>query len=290
MPIHRRIFQVAVHVSLAFSGLAGCTDSSAAPTSTADAGADAEATDASDAPVCSANLVTSVRGNVVDEVGDPLIGARVQPCIVRGDDAWLCLAPTDAESTGSFERTFDGANTCMKKLAMRVIGPLDETPRYSIAYCQADVATREDVDVGTVHLVPVLPPTDVVGDEAHYASGLVMTVGDADGEPSALLASVDGPTIGCGALREAAVAIVSFAPEGIRDATRITRIPVPASVADGTNLDIFVLGGLATYRADGTRVDEGELDRIGTATATSGFLDVDIPLLYANALVLKPSL
>lgn len=288
MPIQRRIFQVAVHASIAFSGLSGCTDSSSAPTSVVDAGVDSDATGA-DAALCAASYVTSVHGTVVNENGEPFVGARVQPCIVRGDDVWLCLAPTDVLPSGEFERTFDGENTCMKKLAMRVLGALDETPRYSIAYCQANVASAEAVNAGSVELVPVLPPTDVVGDEAHYASGLVMSVGSEDGEPSSLLASVDGPNIGCGAVRDQALAIVSFAPEGIRDATRIRRVPLPASVTDGTSVDVFVLGGLATYRADESRVDEGELDRIGTAVASGGFLDLDLPMLYANALVLKPS-
>lgn len=280
MPMLRTHYQQAVQVLAIAMTLAGCTGADA-PTLDADAGVDASQIG------CAAHAVTSVSGSIVEANNDTLGGARVQPCIIRGDGVWLCLAPTDSDETGHFERGFDGDNACMQKLAIRITGPVVEGIRYSTAYCQASLADNPAVGIGTAHLVRVSAPSNVTGTTAHYASGLELEIGAEDGEPSELLSSFDGASIGCGNIGTDALAIVSFAPEGILRDTRIKRVPLPSDVADGAMVGIYVLGGLATYRADGTRVDEGELDLVGMGAASGGELIVDLPLLYASTLVLR---
>ncbi len=73
--------------------------------------------------------------------------------------------------------------------------------------------------------------------------------------------------------------LYAFAPEvAVLGATGgfPIRIPNVHGLADGTRVDLFVLGGLDTFLPDGTQVHEAAFEAYGTASVSGGMIVRDV--------------
>lgn len=235
---------------------------------------------------CAAIYSPDIRGRIVNEDGSALAEAGVQPCVVRSDEAWLCLAPTRTDTDGQFTRTLENENACLQRLALRISGPNDGTTR-GVVYCAPELSASSTVVLAGEIQVPVLSPTSSVDARiATFASGLALEVGEEDGEPADFTSAQVAPADTCFANAPEYLATFAFAPElRLRD-SRLRRIPLPG-VADGTRVDVLLLGGLATRLPDDSLLDEGTLAPIGEGVVMGGMLETEIELVYASWIAVR---
>ena len=233
--------------------------------------ADAETT-------CVASEVASVLGRVIDERGSPIASARPQLCLRLAIDGRLvCLEPPFTDDTGRFVLEVPSELRCIDRGVMRVLvsgGP------YATSYCpleptraiegtltldspieltavarvplppRGDPAVSREVVLGDVLAVEVVP--DRLGSESDYARlGAARVV----------------PARSCVPEARALDGLIAMTPEGRVDgAFRV----LASGLAEGTRVELFVIGGLDTRLPDGSIVEEGSLVRLG-----EGRVDVD---------------
>jgi hypothetical protein len=215
---------------------------------------------------CGAQYVSEVRGWVVDEIGEPMSGAKVQLCVrVYGTGELLCVQPKDTQAEGYFSVAVPESARCMSDAALRAL-----VPRVAFApmYCHADFSVErtdgvlrlteplvlyqtrpalsaEDLgDPSQPHSVELigdlsltLIPDDLYGPEisgmggralSPDAPGLCFIHGDSDqdGDPQ-----IDG--------------VYAFAPEGdLTGSTATARFPNTAEYEPGAEVNLYVLGNL----------------------------------------------
>ncbi|MFN7700357.1 MAG: hypothetical protein ACK6CU_29085 [Deltaproteobacteria bacterium] len=227
----------------------------------------------------SSRWVVAVRGRVVDERGDAIEGAFVQPCLLLGGtDRRVCLRPAMSDAQGVVTAILPPENRCVDEVALRMLVP-DST--LATGYCAVPEPDESGVLVSSRPLVLVgtdaprtLPP---VGDEAASRElvfdgvSLTTTPRAIGSENYAELAArvLDGAlaTETCLGNGEAMDLLVAFSPESAVD----DRAGLPSRVeargfSPGERVELFVLGGLATMLADGSLVPEAEWHSFATVT------------------------
>lgn len=226
----------------------------------------AEPSDAALDSGCDGEYVSEVRGWVVDEVGTPMPGAKVQLCVrVYATGELLCIQPKDTRAEGYFSIAVPESARCMADAAFRAL-----VPRVAFApmYCHADftdersdavlrlteplvlyqtrpVISTEDLgDSSQPHKVELigdlaltLIPDDLYGPELSEIGGRALS---ADAPGLCFLHSSTNPESD-----PQIDGIYAFAPEGdLTGSTAAARFPNTAGYAAGAEVNIYVLGNL----------------------------------------------
>lgn len=262
---------------MALAGSVGCGPGPLAPDAAAEPSDAAIAHDtAVDAPrpPCVGTAVDRVRGRVTDASGAPVERARPQLCArLEPDDRLVCLSPPFSEADGTFTIEVPPEVRCMRSAAMRVLvtgGP------YASTYCPIDVAltTRGTLELtAAFELFEVtrgtLPP---VGDPSTSREVLLGDVLAIDLSPAQVGGEADYARLGavrvepsrsCVPDARALSGLIAASPEGEIEAPFHI---LSSGLAEGTRVDLFLIGGLATRLADGTEVEEASLVRFGAGS------------------------
>lgn len=204
-------------------------------------------------------FTSAVAGKVVDQAGEPLLGAKVQTCIRTPTGQYACLSPVDSQVDGSYTIGIGPPYDCMEELAMRVLVP---AKTYATHYCDIHLTAGEPTLTfdGPIVLHETKPPKDLppLGDPSVrrtvvFEDGLEMDVLPDD----AYLDEESYPKLGA-----------TFVPAGTSDLcmpaeldaapgawalypdTDVYNSPYPARIQDklglddGTEVTIYMLGGL----------------------------------------------
>ena len=214
-------------------------------------------------PNCGGHFVSEVRGWVVDEVGEPMSGAKVQLCVRDHNTGVLsCLRPQDTAEGGYFVVSVPESARCMGEAAFRSIVP---NVAFAPMYCQADFSNEGEDGVLRVTEPLVLYQTrpaissdepDGSGDPKSVSFLGELTIsfdpdklyGPTFDELGARPIPMDGPGL-CfiDPSQDPQIdGLFAFAPEGDLDGVNATlRFPNTAGYAAGSNVAIYVLGNLS---------------------------------------------
>lgn len=229
------------------------------------------------------SLVAQVQGRIVDEAGAPIEGAKAQVCIRgAGGGALVCLRPGDTDADGRFDIGVPQINQCMDEMTLRSLVPAEP---YATTYCHVPLegaAQTMDLTDAPFVLFGTTPPTTLPdrGDGTQtvtvvFADGLEVDVrpeslsGVASEYDRMSAASVDPTSEGLCFLGDDDVPdrLWAFLPEvDVLDDAFDMRIPNEDGLAPGAEVELFVLGGLATTIQGGGSVLEADWESFGTAT------------------------
>ncbi len=239
-------------------------------------------------------FIQTVRGKVVDSEGTPLAGAKAQVCSRSASDGGtVCLPPVDTAADGTFTLTVPPGQNCMYETVMRA---LVANEAYSTYYCTItgddlvavdgvlDLTGNPAVLYATTPLLnppPIVVDTDDDGVPDDYEWGVAQTVMFEGGLEIDVVANkyfnsalgiepmaarwIEGTDHLCDvAAIEGAPGVWAISPEG--DAFETTfpaRIPA-AGLADGTEVKLFIEGGIGLTKLDA----EGEKEECGEGVWT----------------------
>ncbi len=239
-----------------------------------------EALDTTADPTCAGTWIAGVSGRIVDEAGSGVGMALPQMC-VRNGEVLNCLAPDAARADGWFAKVIPESSRCMDELNFRAFLPMGP---YGTTYCQSDLRVSEGILEISDPLVlyNVEPAADLPpeGDP-----DMVRTVTIADGleidvRPAPLFgqygsiggARVDGATCFADTSFDGLYALTpESATYPITTGGTGFPIRIPTTLAEGTTVDLFVLGGLDEFElANGETLHEGAFLKFGTGTVTGG--------------------
>jgi hypothetical protein len=257
-----------------------------------------EETGTTDESVCTGRTITTINGLVQDASGAGASGVKAQACLRQpniGEELgnMVCLQPSDTNTDGSYIITVPVSSQCVGELVMRVLAPGQDM---STSYCiieGEDLGEGEEVFDLTDHpfvlfetVTATTIPEKGEGDSPRtviFADGLEIDI-----TPDAYFASGKGyEGIAAAWLDFDASAmcapehlsdlqgIYAFSPEG--DAFQTTfpaRIPDHLGLGDGTEVEVYVVGGLAMTLADGTGIRESEWANFANATIENGVIDL----------------
>ncbi|MEZ4338374.1 MAG: hypothetical protein R3B82_17265 [Sandaracinaceae bacterium] len=233
-------------------------------------------------PACPASWVVGVTGRIETADGAAVENARAQLCVrLYPDDLLTCLPPPVTDAEGRFAIVVDDGARCQNHAAMRAIAP---GMPLATTYCPVDYPAGggpifEIPDPYALH--PVVDATDLppVGDESAqrdvtFADGLVLTLAPVDiplsGDYERLAgAPIDPAAAACFSGGLVLDGAYGFRPETPVDAGAAVSIPNTAGLDPGTEVDLYVLGGLETRLLDGTEVEEGTIGLVGPATVSA---------------------
>ncbi len=272
----------------------------AAPDSALDARGDGaadaatDALDAGDASIaCDGVFVDTVTGGIVDEDGSAAPGALAQVCIrTHPDRTLVCLDPSPADDGGVFEVSVLPVARCWSSAAIRVLLP---EGGHATTYCEVAIDGAAD-GVLTISepqvLHRALPATTLppLGDASAPRTVVFDDGLEVDFVPDRLSVGVDyesagarriplGDEVPCFARGADLDGLYGFSEEGdILGDGFAFRIPNATGLAAGSEVDLLLVGGLATVLADGTEVEEAELVVFG-----SGAVSADGTVITPNA-------
>jgi hypothetical protein len=276
--------------------LAACPDTSggtdAGPDDVVDAGTleDAGVLDLTRDPSCPADVawVGEVIGDVVDESGAPVDNAIAQMCVRTHGGLFLCLQPTPTDTDGSFHIVVADNARCADRATLRILVP--QADRGTV-YCGVALSLTEaslHLDTPFVMVATAQPTVrPAIGDEGEartvqFGDGLEIDV-----TPSALVFPADYERLAARALTTADVpacllegapafdGLYVFSPESeLSQSSFAMRIPNSAGLSNDAQVELWLLGGLSTSLADGTRVQEGVWQQFGTGTVSGPVIDV----------------
>lgn len=238
-------------------------------------------------PACTAHWVAGIRGRALDELGQPLAGGILQMCLRTEDHTQLCLAPTDVEPDGWYRVVLDRELRCIQQVTLRLSA---RDGAASTTYCRAPMAPVYgvlDIDEDlVVHSLEVPVERPGVGDATamrtlRFPDGLEVDAVPGDFEfPEAYdqLAAgrVDPANADC-FLDEAPslLGLYAFGPEsGIAPGAGF-RIPEGTGLADGSRVELWIVGGTYTHLADGEWIEEGTFVPYGHGTVSGGAIAPD---------------
>ena len=232
-------------------------------------------------PSCpsTAEWIVTVNGTITDPAGNPLPAGLGQVCArVAPGGMLICLRPEEANANGQFSIVVPDSARCVDEITMRVIEP--GTNR-STMYCHVDLPAGGNelvvpdplVLYPTTPAVSLPPPGDINASRTvAFADGLELDVVPFDffSEYSELAAAkVDVNTPGLCFLKDtpAFESLYAFSPEGAIDGTGFdARIPNSTNLAPGTQVGIYILGGLGCKTPSGAEIPEAEWRQTGTGT------------------------
>lgn len=279
---------------LLFSGLLtlalSCTSPVDAPTRPpAPAFPELQDLDLSGGADCTGDYTAAITGRIIDGDGNAVEGGRAQLCIHRTDENFICLSPALSEASGWWVRSVDEENRCIDRIALRSTSPDD---RVATTYCPVDLIVESGIhehpfDIVLYELDDVaLPP---VGDEntpreVTIGDGLVLTNIVPErffGRYEEIGATrVDSPCFGEGMNLDGAYAL---GPEALPSEEGFNvRVPNTTGLADGTRVELFILGGLFTVLVDDTVVEESTLAKFGEGTVVGDMIVGDADALLTE--------
>lgn len=291
--------RASILLGVAVFALAACPDTSsgadAGPEDDTEGGPneDAGVLDLTRDPVCPADVawVGEVVGDVVDESGAPVDNAIAQMCVRTHGGLFLCLQPTPTASDGSFHVVVAENARCADRATLRILVPQENR---GTLYCNVALSVTEpSLELAAPFvMIETAAPSErpALGDEdaartVVFADGL-----EVDVTPGAMLFPDDYDRLAARALSVADVpacmlegapsfdGVYAFSPESeLSDASFAMRIPNSAGLSNGADVELWLLGGLSTSLADGTRVEEGVWERFGTGTVSGPVIDVPAP-------------
>lgn len=236
-----------------------------------------------DGPSCTA-VVQSVQGSTVGKQGEPLAGIVGVLCVYLPNGSASCLDPVKSNSAGIFTFQVPSSKQCLDRAAYHLLSGDDWT--LSSVYCPVDLGAGGNVVIPVpdrlVH-APA-PVRDPLGDPTapHVISepgGARLTVIPADlllfdfAYDDIRMLTWDASAWGWPCFVDPASppdALVAFVPEvevASHDAAHIA-FPNTASLAPGTVVQVWGLGGAASMRWDGTELEEGSFEVIGEAVVS----------------------
>ncbi len=226
--------------------------------------------DVSGAASCGRDYTAAVTGQMIDDTGAPIEGGRPQMCIHREDGASVCLQPPETRPDGFWVQVIAEANRCIDRVALRASLP---GGGFATTYCPLSLTLEDSVYHHPVPIVlhrleqeglPAEGDSEAPRDVA-LSGGVVLT----DVIPAELFGDYDKvgarhvaePCFGQDARLEG---VWALGPEAYpSDAGYGVRLPNVTGLAEGTRIELLVLGGLATRLLDGTQVPEAELAVFG---------------------------
>lgn len=247
-----------------------------------------DAIDPTPDPSCTGTWAVGGRGQIVDERGNPVAGARPQMCLRSPTDTLLCVMPPEAGTDGFWHQEVpEGDPRCVAEIALRALLP---NAGFGTTYCHVPLTTnggvielRQPIVLYTTTPATSIPP---VGD-ADTARTVVMADGlEMDVVPSTFFGDdyeqlagrrIDHTDPPCFAEGTTLDGLYVFSPEvSVLGETGGVPVRIPADgLADGTRVELLVLGGLETRLADGSAVDEADFVVFGTGTVTGGMIVAD---------------
>ena len=232
---------------------------------------------------CSGTYVNEARGWVVNEVGEPLYGARVQMCSRHAETGILaCSSPTETSSTGYFSIKVSASARCMANAVLR---SLVARVAFAPIYCHAEL--NDSIDDGVLRMTDPLvlyetrPATEITEPMDEGGLAEVSLLGDVkiSFNPDFLygptLDEVGGRSLlptdpGLCFLEETenqVDGIFAFAPEGdLTGGTAGLSFPNTMGYEPGTEIQIYVLGNLdCSIEGQVEPIEEGEWQAYTTA-------------------------
>lgn len=280
------------------AGDAAPADSGSGTDATTDAATDAaddttvedvgEELDFTPDPSCTeGSWVVRVGGQVVDEAGAPLEGAKAQVCLRRAaSEVALCLRPTDVDSAGNFSVVLPESERCVERLSLRVI---KTGSTLATTYCHVETAGAEaDLVVAepfTVFDTPEPVSRPPAGDSGAARDvdfgGLVVSVvpdelrngASANGVEiyDELRAVVLDPSTVSSCMFDSLAGlrgVAGFDPEAdvVDVSWNVTVVDPVGGLTPGATVEFFVLGGLEPKTDAGELIPEAEWVSGGTGT------------------------
>ena len=222
--------------------------------------------------------------------GEGVAGVTVQHCLRLHDGRFVCTSPPRNEDgtlqlemtddAGWYAYVFEEELRCVDELAIRV---LHREQPYGPTYCHVPLAPDDSVQLlpRPAVLREVTPPTELppLGDEmaprdVTFEGGVVLTGvvpgrlfdGEYEDLQGGFVTDEPRPCF----IEEGAsfLGLYGFAPEIVSLEPIGLRLPNDTGLAEGTAVELLVLGGLSTVRADGTTIMEADFETFGTATVT----------------------
>lgn len=237
-------------------------------------------------PACTDVWVAAVTGRVVDERGAGVPEAVPQMCVRLGDGTLNCLAPESARDDGYFARIIDEDSRCMSVLNFRAFLP---NGPFGTTYCQSRLEVVDGVlSIPEPLVLYEVTPAAELPPEGDPEAPRVVTLADGleiDVRPAPMFGTyeqlgatrIDATTCFSGSDLDGLYALT---PESatFRIGSEEPGFPVriPTSLAEGTVVDLFVLGGLDEFEIPaGPRLTEGAFELFGTGTVTGGMVVSD---------------
>jgi hypothetical protein len=233
-------------------------------------------------PSCPAAWVVFMEGFVYDDDGQGVAGAKAQVCVRNPADRLLCLTPSDTESDGFFRVLLPPNARCVSEATLRSLKPGADS---STTYCHAAAPQGQPVITLSEPLVLFdteraveLPPAGDGGAqrEVVFADGLALDVipdnffGGGDGYDGLAVRKLSPGGLCFLEGQPTPEAVYAFSPEGDIDGEGFpVRIPNEANKAPGSQVQLYVLGGLGCTLTDGTILEEASWHNFGTATVSA---------------------
>ena len=256
-----------------------------APDAPAEVGADTPAPDAPDLDGAVCSLLESVTGGTVSEQGAPLPDVFAVLCVYLPNGSASCLNPKKTDSNGSFTIVVPVDKQCVDRAAYQLRAPDDLT--LTQVYCPVHVGSGGAVTISqSDRLIHAPAPTrDPLGveTEPHLIAepgGARMTVVPGDlflfdfTYDDLRLLTWDDAAWGWPCFVDTANppdGLVAFVPEVELTSKNAAHIAFPntKSLAPGTVVDLWALGGAVSKRWDGTTIHEGSFEVAGEAVVSA---------------------
>ncbi|MEM9067865.1 MAG: hypothetical protein AAGE52_05140 [Myxococcota bacterium] len=229
-------------------------------------------------PGCTASWIIGGRGRIVDERGEPIESARPQLCLRLVGNELLCLLPPESETDGFWHQEIETDARCIQDVALRTLLP---GSTFGTTYCEVPLTLNSGVlemrdPIILYDLVPATAPP--LGDEnaareVVFDDGLVLEVTPSvffsDEYENLVGRRVDLDDPPCFVEEGSLLGLYAFGPEAsiLNDSDEgfPIRIPNTEGLADGTVVELLILGGLETRLPGERLIEEAEFEVYGTA-------------------------
>jgi len=238
----------------------------------------------------SASWITTVSGNVTDEMDSPVENAWAQLCLVTHSGTAVCLSPEDTLADGSFEILVPVENRCLVEMTMRNL-VLDQNR--ATMYCHLGLGSAQSAYQVTesLKLYPTVAATMIPPEgnkemvrAVEFSDGMSISLAPKYfyGEYEQLAAATVDPSDLCFVDNPSTISVLyAFSPEGtagvdfmndtIREISINIPVPTNSMASAGDKFDLYVLGGLGcpdpTSPMPGSNfIKEGEWTKFGTGT------------------------
>jgi hypothetical protein len=249
-------------------------------------------------PACESvgEWVVAVTGTVINESGEGFSGVKAQVCVrVAGTGQLLCLMPADTLGDGSFAIEIPTEAKCISSMVMRVLAPLTDN---ATIYCHVDVEglgpiLAIETPLTMYETVPAVDLPDPGDGEnsvtATFEDGLQIDVvpnlfyGGGDGYLDLAVRRFDSLPGELCFLQDQPQpdALFAFSPEGdINGANFPMRIPNELGYSPGSEVAMYVLGGLTTVLPEEVEVEEAEWFEFGAGIVSDNGEVIEAELPY----------
>ena len=102
-----------------------------------------DALDPTPDPTCTGTWAVGGRGQIVDEAGNPVAGARPQMCLRSPTDTLLCVMPPESAADGFWHQEVpEGEPRCVAEIALRALLP---NAGFGTTYCHVPLTMNGSV-------------------------------------------------------------------------------------------------------------------------------------------------